>query len=120
MIQAIIGGVVTLVTQWFTNRSRLNEAKVQRDLASLKATTDYDTTAQRNMRYTIKDEYLILFHTFPIWGYGIPSEQLKVSLDSVWDKLSEAPTWWWLIYVGIVVSTFGLRFMSDRLLTVKR
>ena len=118
MWTALIAGATSLISKWFDNKARLSEAKINRDVKHLDSTTDYDTAAQQNMRHTLKDEYLILFHTFPIWGYAFPS--LTEPLDKVWEKLNNAPDWWWVIYVGMVIATFGLRFMANRLLSIKK
>ena len=89
-------------------------AKINREAALAKTEGDYDTKAQANMAGTWKDEYLILLHTFPIWGYGIPSVKLHEGLDKIWDKFQSAPYWWWLIYIGIIASTFGLRWLFTK------
>lgn len=119
IFKIVVGGVSSLLSSWFQSRTEISKAKIARQLKELDAQTDYDTTAQRNMKDSLKDEYLILLHTFPIWGYAIPSEQLRSSLDIVWSKLNEAPDWWWIIYVGMVVSTFGLRFMWNQMKTIR-
>lgn len=90
------------------------DARINKEANLAKSVGDYDTTAQANMSTTYKDEYIILLHTFPIWGYGIPSEELHAGLDKIWDKFESAPYWWWLIYIGIVASTFGLRWLFTK------
>lgn len=92
------------------------EAEIKREVLATEAqaTADYDTQAMRNMQSTWKDEYLIILHTLPIWGYVVPSETLHQGLDKVWDQLSLAPEWWWIVYVGMVASTFGLRWLFNK------
>ena len=90
------------------------EAKANADMTTLKQQGDYDTTAQANMATSWKDEYLILLHTFPIWGYGLGIERVDKGLDKIWAKLETAPHEWWLIYIGIVASTFGLRWLFTK------
>lgn len=90
------------------------EAKTKMMVMEAKATSDYDNKAQDNMKESWKDEYLILLHTMPIWGYVIPNETLHEGLDKVWFNLNNAPYEWWVIYIGIVASTFGLRWLFNK------
>lgn len=87
------------------------ELKKEKKMAEARAEADYDTQAMKNMRSTFKDEYLIGLHTFPIWGYGIPSTTLHAGLDRIWYQFDNADYWWWLCYMGIIASTFGLRWL---------
>lgn len=93
--------------------ARLNAEK-EASIAKMKAEVDYDTKAQENMKTSWKDEYLILLHTLPIWGYIVPSEEFHKGLDKVWFQLENAPDWWWIVYIGIVASTFGLRWFFSK------
>ena len=90
------------------------EAKAEADMTTLKQQGDYDTTAQANMATSWKDEYLIILHTFTIWGYGLGIDRVDKGLDKVWAKLDTAPMEWWLIYTGIIASTFGLRWLFSK------
>ncbi len=114
MIKEVINGFTQFISGWFDNKNALRKAELKYQIKALSAESDYDMEAQRNMRHTWKDEYLIILHTFPIWGYIIPSAELTKRLDLLWIKLGSAPEWWWGIYVGIVISTFGLRFMFKK------
>ncbi len=89
-------------------------AKIRKaeNLATVEA--DYDTQAVKNMQSSFKDEYLILLHTYPVWGYAIPSETVHKGLDRLWDKLGTAGYEWWIVYIGIVASTFGLRWLFNK------
>jgi len=111
MWNLIASGITGIINTWFTTKQKKQQAETDKYIAELNATTEYDTQAQRNMQHTWKDEYLILLHTFPIWGYIITSDDLASRLDILWLKFESAPQWWWWIYMGMVVSTFGLRWM---------
>lgn len=119
MWKLIFGGVSSLIDGWFTTKQKKQEADTQRYIADLNSVSEYDLQAQKNMQNSWKDEYLILIHTFPIWGYIIPSEELTQRLDILWIKFSQAPEWWWWIYLGMVISTFGLRFMFKGIDTIR-
>lgn len=90
------------------------ELELQKMTAQAKAESDYDNKAQDNMKTSWKDEYLIILHTLPIWGYIVPSEEFHKGLDRIWSHLENAPYEWWLIYMGIVASTFGLRWLFTK------
>lgn len=111
MWNVIVGGITSLVSGWFETKKQKQQAKADYEKSQLESVSSYDIQAQKNMQTSWKDEYLILLHTLPIWGYVIPSETLHKSLDTLWLKLETAPDYWWLIYIGMVVSTFGLRWM---------
>lgn len=99
-------------------KNELALAKIDRDkaqaMANLNATSDYDNQAMKNMQSSFKDEYIILLHTLPVYGYLIPSPTMYAALDRVWFQLANAPYEWWVIYIGIVASTFGLRWFLSK------
>ena len=111
MWKILFGGISELVSGWFTDKREKRQAETAKYIADLNAVSEYDLQAQRNMQHTWKDEYLIILHTFPWWGYIIPSDSLTTRLDMLWSKMDSLPDWWWWIYLGMVISTFGLRFM---------
>ena len=87
------------------------ELQKEKLVSSAKAESSYDQQAMKNMHSSWKDEYLILLHTFPIWAYGIPSETLHAGLDRIWMQFNGADHFWWITYIGIIASTFGLRWL---------
>ena len=87
------------------------ELKKEKVISASKAEASYDQQAMSNMKSSWKDEYLIILHTFPIWGYGIPSESLHLGLDRIWVQFNGADHFWWITYIGIIASTFGLRWL---------
>lgn len=121
-----ISGIVTSTLGFFFDSSEVKavkesgkvelaklelEMKKERLLTSAKAESSYDQQAMHNMKSSWKDEYLIILHTFPIWGYGIPSESLHLGLDRIWIQFNGADHFWWITYIGIIASTFGLRWL---------
>lgn len=111
MWNVIVGGITSLVSGWFETKKQKQQAEADYATAQLNSVSDYDIQAQKNMQNSWKDEYLILIHTFPWWGYIIPSDELTSRLDLLWSKMDSMPDWWWYIYLGMVISTFGLRWM---------
>jgi len=94
-------------------------AEGEREAAMALAETEaqYDNIAQRNMKTTWKDEYLVLVFTAPMivsflipfihvfWGIDL-TPQLRQS----WALISSAPAWYQYTVWGIVIATFGLRW----------
>lgn len=119
MLGTILKGITGIASAYFENRSKLKQAEIDAQVRALSAEGEYDVQAQRNMQFTWKDEFIIGVHLFPIYGYIIPSDTLTTQLNLLWFKLGQAPTWWWVIYIGIVTSTFGLRFMHKTMLAAK-
>ena len=116
MIGAIITGITSLATGWMEDKRAKSKAKAEHEIKQLQATTDYDTEALRQKQHSWSDEYLLILHTSVIWGYLIPSDTIHQGIDKVWEKLAQAPTEWWIMYGGMVISTFGLRFMAKKIL----
>jgi len=116
MIGAIITGITSLATGWMEDKRAKSKAKAEHEIKQLAAVTDYDTEALRQKQHSWSDEYLLLVHTFPWWGYIIPSEGLTERLDLLWNKMDTIPQSWWVIYGGMVISTFGLRFMAKKII----
>lgn len=128
MISAIIKIASSLMGMFFDSNEvkavkeagKLDIAKLELELkkshmeSEAKAEADYDSQAMKNMQTSWKDEYLILLHTMPIWAYGIPSETLHEGLDRIWFQFNNADYWWWICYVGMIASTFGLRWLFSK------
>lgn len=111
----LTGGITELVGGWFEIKKQKQQQSADYESQKLKGSDDYDTEAQRQKQFSWSDEYLLFIHTFPIWGYVIPSETLTSRLDILWDKLGSAPIEWWVAYGGMIVSTFGLRFFYNKI-----
>lgn len=111
----LTGGITELVGGWFEVKKQKQQQQADLATQQQKGSDDYDLEAQRQKQFSWSDEYLLIIHTSLIWGYLIPSETLTARLDMLWTKLGEAPTEWWLMYAGMIISTFGLRFLGDKL-----
>ena len=136
LVEGLVSPITKIVTNWqdqkrldvetknkIAHSRAINTMDIEKASAQAKITEmsrlaesdkSYDTLAMKNMNSTWKDEFLILLHTFPIWGYGLPSSELHKGLDRIWEMLGSAPYWWWLVYMGMVASTFGLRWLFSK------
>ena len=104
------------------NTIRLKQAEANVELAKqgIQAETAYDTKAQENMKFTWKDEYILIVLFFPVnvlficpfvkkW---LPSLQADI-INSV-NALEQFPAWYTWLLTGIVIATFGLRWYFNK------
>lgn len=93
------------------------EAKRSEGLANLSATTDYDNLAMKNKDKSKMDEIIAFIHLAPIWLPAIDALKngnFTGAGKSIMMNLVTAPSEWWIVYLGIVSSTFGLRWMIGK------
>jgi len=70
---------------------------------------DYDQRAQDNMKYTWKDEVLLIIHFAPVVMCFVPDLQEYASKG--FEILDDFPMWFKVIVIGIDASVFGLRWV---------
>ncbi len=92
----------------------LKKAKMQ---AEATATAEYDLEAIKSKSKTFMDEILAIVHTSPMWLPGIEpllSGEFTAAGAAIMENMINAPYEWWLIYAGIIASTFGLRWLFSK------
>ena len=87
-------------------------AEIERAKRSLEVEASYDVEALKQMQFSWKDEYILIVHSAPFIGSFIPVVQDYVLKG--WEYVSMAPPWYQYIYIGIVLSVFGLRWYARR------
>ena len=97
-------------------QGRIEQAKA---LAQIEA--EYDNFAQVAMKSSWKDEYLTIVITAPfILSFSIPFIELifgvplAPTLAAAWALVGTAPDWYQWVFMGIVIATFGLRWMTKQ------
>lgn len=96
--------------------AKLEKEKAQY-LSNLNATSDYDNQAMKNKQKSWMDEIIAFIHLAPIWLPAIDALKdwnFTLAGESIMLNLLEAPAEWWMIYFGIVSSTFGLRWLFGK------
>ncbi len=74
---------------------------------------DWDTNAQEQMKHSWKDEWYVLLFSIPLVLVFIPDMQPYIIKG--FEALNKTPEWYRWMVMGIVASTFGLRWMFGRL-----
>lgn len=115
LLNVITGGITSLVDGWFETKREKQKQESKISQMKITGSDDYDIEALRQKKHSFSDEYLLIIHTFPWWGYIIPSEGLTERLNLLWGKMGEMPDYWWWCYIGMIISTFGLRFMHKKI-----
>lgn len=110
MWSAIIGGVVTLVKQWFDTKKAKQESEAEYYRNALKGEQDWDLEAMRQARYSWKDEMIAIIWYAPlVVAWFDPDRALEWVIFV--DKL---PTWYQMGMFGIMAASFGLRWFFKR------
>ncbi len=94
-------------------RAEIELTKVLSHLEMVKAgqkiEADYDQRAQDNMKYTWKDEVLLIIHFAPVVMCFVPNLQEYATRG--FKILDTFPMWFKVIVIGIDASVFGLRWV---------
>jgi len=129
-ITALLGIGGQSISTWVKGRNEQAKAKLEikkieaqgkieqaKALAQMEA--EYDNYAQLAMKTTWKDEYLVIILTLPfIISFLTPyiavlfGIDLTIQLANAWKLVGSAPEWYQWSFMGIIIATFGLRWMS--------
>lgn len=110
LLDKLFGGV----TDYFKNKQKLEEAKltaeINRQTKIIEGELDWDTQAMLQKDKTYVDEILFLIIYSPLivaWFY--PEKALA------WVQfVSDLPVYYQTMMIGILISTFGLRWMYSK------
>lgn len=88
---------------------RRAEADIEMAKAGQKIEGDWDARAQEQMKFSWKDEVLLLIIVSPFVGSFIPGIQGYV--DKGWGYVAKAPEWYMVAFLGVYAAVFGLRWL---------
>ena len=126
-ITGIATGVIKLVSGYVERKQMVQEVKTEGEIMlkratyasrakqremEIRQTGNYDTLAQRQKRYTPADEIIMVFFQTIIIMCFLPWTQKYVA-EGFRILKEEVPIWFVLLYVGIVASTMGLRWLVE-------
>jgi len=130
LIAAALGVAGQSIGSWIEGKNKEREVKLEikkiqaegkieqaKALAQIEA--EYDNYAQLSMRYSWKDEYLVIILTIPfLVSFFTPyiavllGIDLTAQLTAAWQLVGTAPDWYQWSFMGIITATFGLRWAS--------
>ena len=83
----------------------------------IQAEISWDAKAQEDMKYSWKDEYLLILFSIPLIGAFVPEYQEDILKG--FKVLEETPEWYILSILGMVAGAWGLRWLISRSKRVK-
>jgi len=88
----------------------LKKARITADIKRVEnqdyADADYDQKVLDNRKYTIMDDFLILWCISLVTMHFIPAT--AIYMGKGWDALAKSPWWFQFTMLGIMISTLGL------------
>ena len=107
----------TLEIKKIEAQGRVEQAKA---LAQMEA--EYDNMAQIAMKSSWKDEYLVVILSIPfLLSFATPYIQMLITdydlmakLREAWQAVGLAPDWYQWSFLGVVIATFGLRWLTKQ------
>ncbi len=122
----ILGNILGMGRDWLASERKLKEARVEHELAMIKAQTetglamavkaqqgdiDWDIEAQKAAATGWKDEWLTILFSVPLVMAFIPG--LDEYVHNGFDVLSETPEWYQIAIAVVVAASFGYRKFID-------
>jgi len=120
----LLGGIVSAVSgitsrvlenraQKHLDKAAIKKARVEAEITqiekSAQAETDYDITALRETRFSIKDEISLMVILAPFVGSFLPWTQDYVAQG--WKHLNDfAPDWYTWAFLGAISASMGIRW----------
>lgn len=118
ILGAIIGPVIktlgALGKSWLDTRKvkaegavKIAAAKIEAKIAKQQAVLNMDLTAMSGMRWSWKDEYLLIVLSAPIIMAFIPGMEMYITKG--FEVIQGMPDWYQWAMTGMIAATFGLR-----------
>lgn len=130
LAELALGGVAG----WFERKQKLAEvkataeatvltaeanARAQIALKSADAEIEWDREGLNQMKYSWKDEYLVIVWTSPLWLAMLPFDWAQRASTAFFETITNAPPW----YIGgmavMIAASFGVRKAIDIIKHVK-
>lgn len=114
IIGAIVSAVSSIGKSWLENRKvkaqgkiAISQAKINARVKKEEAKANMDLAAMDGMRYSWKDEYLVILLSVPVILCFIPGlDQYALRGFQI---LNETPDWYRWAVTGMIAASFGLR-----------
>jgi hypothetical protein len=107
-VKLALGPLADLGKMWMANRRAKSDAKIAIQNRIATGDIDYNIAAQKGMAASLKDEFLVVWTTGVVTALFFPQFQGYVA--NGFRILQDAmPDWFAWCFVGMYVSTFGLK-----------
>jgi len=125
ILTTIVGGVISLATDWFARKRDESKAVHDAKMATVQQTGKWEEIMAEGSLTSWKDEYLTIIFTTPfilLWVsalFDIPwlAERVKEAFAIVNDTIPQE--YWWVLG-AIVAASFGIRKLSDLFSNIRK
>jgi len=114
LITAGVGLVTSIFGNWMENKKikqqgklEITKSKIEAEKRKIDNQFKMDANAADDMRYSWKDEFLVLLLSIPVIMCFIPG--LAPYVTKGFEVLESTPEWYQYAFLGIIAATFGLR-----------
>ena len=114
LLTAGVGLVTSIFSNWMDNKKIKQQGKLEITQAKIEAKKrmidnqfQMDANAADDMRYSWKDEFLVLLLSIPVVMCFVPG--LAPYVTKGFEVLKDTPEWYQYSFLGIIAATFGLR-----------
>lgn len=117
----LLGG---LVKEGLSHWQERNQAKHEARLEEIKHRAKWEAEMADATKYSIKDEYVLLIVSLPIWGivysaiFDEPEANKRVGLAL--NQLDVLPDWYKFLVVTVFLASFGIRMGGALTTMLKR
>lgn len=102
----IANGISTIFSSWIDLKKSKNEAEAEYHRSALKGEQDWDIEAQKQARYSWKDEFITVIWFAPLIMAWFDEERAAKWVSFV----AQMPYWYQFGMFGIIAASFGLRW----------
>lgn len=102
----IVNGISGIFTSWIDLKKSNNEAEAAYNRQALTGEQDWDLEAQKQARYSWKDEFITIIWFAPLIAAWFDEERALRWVQFV----QELPMWYQFGMFGIIAASFGLRW----------
>lgn len=106
MWTTVIAGISGVIESWFKKKQRQQELESQYKEKALQGEIDYDLYAMQQKQHTILDDIIGIVFVSPFVVAWFDEQKAMAWVGFV----SAIPLYYWIVFSGIVASTFGLRW----------
>lgn len=110
---AVVTGLFGLGNQYLENKRAESQAKSERRQAQLRGDIDADAISAQDMRFSLKDEWLMAVFTAPFvlvfYASLAGNQKMLDDIERAFEIISQLPEWYRYILFGMVIATYGLR-----------